>query len=79
VLKGVLEEVVDLATTEPGEPRQLVNNDGIDPPTGDRLAKLAILRATFFVSPRNNIGEPLDTRIWILFADKLPSSRICRS
>ncbi|ELZ56265.1 hypothetical protein C467_08800 [Halorubrum hochstenium ATCC 700873] len=70
MLKGVLEEVVDLATTEPGEPRQLMNNDDIDFSIGNRFAKPAILCATFFVSPRNNIGEPFDTRVGILLSDK---------
>jgi len=47
----VLEEVVDLATTEPRESRQFMNNDDVDFLIGDRFTKSAVLCVTLGVSP----------------------------
>ena len=62
---------MDLATTESGESGQLMNNDDVDFPIGDRFAKPVVLCTTLVISPRNNIGEPLDACIRIFLADKL--------
>jgi hypothetical protein len=61
---------VDLATAEPGEPGQLMNNDDANFVGGDRFAEPAILCAILVISPRNNIGEPLDACVRILFGDE---------
>ena len=71
VFESMLEKVVDLATTELGESRQLMNKDDIEFPIGDRFAKPAILRATLVIGSGNDVGEPLDACVRILLSDKL--------
>jgi len=71
VFESMLEEVVDLATTELGESRQLMNKDDIEFPIGDRFAKPAILLATLVIGSGNDVGEPLDACVRILLSDKL--------
>lgn len=73
MLEGVVEQVVDIATAEPGEPRQLMNNHDIDLPIGDRFAESVILCAAL-LSSRDNIGNLLDTCVKILLDDKLLDS-----
>ena len=48
-----------------------MNNDDIDFSISDRFTETVILYTTLAISPRNNIGEPLDACVRILFADKL--------
>ncbi|VTT85119.1 hypothetical protein DM2_1 [Halorubrum sp. DM2] len=48
-----------------------MNNNDIDLPISDRFAKPAILSAVLIVSPRNDVGEPLDVCVRILLGDKL--------
>ena len=40
-------------------------------PISDRFAKPVILYTTLVISPRDNIGEPLDACVRIFLADKL--------
>ena len=48
-----------------------MNNDDIDFPIIDRFTETVVLYNTLVISPRNNIGEPLDACVRILLADKL--------
>jgi len=48
-----------------------VNNDDVDFPISDRFTGTVILYNTLVISPRNDIGEPLDACVRILLTDKL--------
>ena len=47
-----------------------MNNDDVDFPISDRFTETVILYNTLVISPRSNIGEPLDACVRILLADK---------